>query len=134
MLENEIKTIVALCDSLKKEYQSVFFTPIDDVLLNEWEQKNCITIPDSYKAWLRFSDGAIIRGTLARFYGVEGFELNNANYPEDCVIIGELIGDGERLAFSKTSGKILRINHGRIKEYADFSVFLNKMIIRMLRR
>ena len=43
---------------------------------------------------------------MAHFYGIEGFEIDNPDYPEDCVIIGDLIGDGERLAFSKTTGRI----------------------------
>lgn len=133
MLEKEINTIIKLCDSLENEYKSEFFEPADEKAIQEWERKNNVLIPLSYKAWLSFSDGAVIRGTLAHFYGIEGFEVNNLEYPMDCVIIGDLIGDGERLGFSKTSGKILRINHGRIREYDDFAAFLNKMVIRMLR-
>ena len=134
MLKKEIDTIIELCEMLKSEYNSQFFAPADENVICEWEVKNDIVIPELYKEWLHFSDGAIIRGMLARFYGIQGFEVNNPDYPVDCVIIGDLIGDGERLGFSKTTGKILRINHGRIREYDDFASFLNKVIIRMLRR
>lgn len=132
-LQNEINTIITLCDSLKDEYNSEFFEPVDESKIQEWEKENNIVIPEGYKAWLRFSDGAVIKGMLAYFYGIKGFEVNNPDYPEDCVIIGDLMGDGERLGFSKTTGKILRINHGRIREYDDFADFLNRMVIRMLR-
>lgn len=132
MLEEEIKTIVELCDALQDEYESRFFEPVDENVMRQWENENKIMIPELYKEWLRFSNGAVIRGVLAHFYGVEGFEVNNPNYPENCVMIGDLIGDGERLAFSKTTGKILRINHGRCREYNDFVSFLHRMVIRMI--
>ncbi len=132
MLEEEIKTIVELCNALQDEYESRFFEPVDENVMRQWENENKIMIPELYKEWLRFSNGAVIRGVLAHFYGVEGFEVNNPNYPEDCVMIGDLIGDGERLAFSKTTGKILRINHGRCREYNDFVSFLHRMVIRMI--
>ncbi len=132
MLEEEIKTIVELCNALQDEYESRFFEPVDENVMRQWENENKIMIPELYKEWLRFSNGAVIRGALAHFYGVEGFEVNNPNYPEDCVMIGDLIGDGERLAFSKTTGKILRINHGRCREYNDFVSFLHRMVIRMI--
>jgi hypothetical protein len=132
MLEEEIKTIVELCNALQDDYESRFFEPVDENVMRQWENENKIMIPELYKEWLRFSNGAVIRGALAHFYGVEGFEVNNPNYPEDCVMIGDLIGDGERLAFSKTTGKILRINHGRCREYNDFVSFLHRMVIRMI--
>ena len=132
MLEEEIKTIVELCNALQDEYESRFFEPVDENVMRQWENENKIMMPELYKEWLRFSNGAVIRGVLAHFYGVEGFEVNNPNYPEDCVMIGDLIGDGERLAFSKTTGKILRINHGRCREYNDFVSFLHRMVIRMI--
>lgn len=131
-MEEEIKTIVELCNALQDEYESRFFEPVDENVMRQWENENKIMIPELYKEWLRFSNGAVIRGVLAHFYGVEGFEVNNPNYPEDCVMIGDLIGDGERLAFSKTTGKILRINHGRCREYNDFVSFLHRMVIRMI--
>ena len=133
MLEKEITTIVELCSTLKEQYDSKFFNPVDEDVIKQWEEENGIIIPEMYKEWLQFSNGAVIRGSLAHFYGVEGFEVNNAYYPKECVIIGDLIGDGERLGFSKTTGKILRINHSQVREYDNFALFLNRMIIRMLR-
>lgn len=133
MLEKEINTIVELCNALQGKYESRLFEPVDEKVMEQWEHENKIMIPELYKEWLRFSNGALIRGTLAYFYGIEGFELGSSYYPEDCVIIGDLIGDGERLGFAKATGKIVRINHGRIREYDDFAVFLNRMVMRMLR-
>ena len=133
MLEKEINTIVELCHALQGEYACRFFEPVDEEVMKQWEKENIILIPELYKEWLRFSNGAVIRNQLAHFYGKEGFEVDNPDYPEDCVIIGDLIGDGERLAFSKITGNILRINHGRVREYNDFASFLHRMVIRMLR-
>ena len=77
MLEEEIKTIVELCNALQDEYESRFFEPVDENVMRQWENENKIMIPELYKEWLRFSNGAVIRGALAHFYGVEGFEVNN---------------------------------------------------------
>lgn len=89
MLEKEIATIVELCDKFNNEYKSIFFEAVGVNVLQEWEKKHGITIPESYKTWLCFSNGAVLRGTLAHFYGVEGFEI--AGYSEEYVIIGDLL-------------------------------------------
>ncbi len=133
-LTEEIIIVVESCNNLKDEYYSEFFAPVTEDQLLEWENQNKITMPESYKDWLRFSNGAIIRDFLARLYDIKNIEINNKDYPDDLVIIGELIGDGERLCFSKSTGKIIRINHGDTREYNDFKTFLLRMVIRMLNR
>ena len=58
-----------------------------------------------------------------------------ANYeylPEDLVYIGDLIGDGEMLCFSKATSKIISYDHGTPSDEGDFKDFLNETIIRML--
>ena len=39
-------------------------------------RKNKITIPEDYKEWLRFSDGAKLEGDFARFFGLNQFIIN----------------------------------------------------------
>jgi len=132
MLKNEVSKITELCAGVKNEHESRFFEPVSEENLRMWEAINGITLPILYKEWLRFSDGAVIRGTLAHFYGINGIEVGNREFPADFVIIGDLMGDGERLGFSRATGQILRMNHGRVRVYEDFADFLNRMIIRML--
>lgn len=132
-LTHEITELVGLCEELREEYTFMFFEPASEEALADWESENGIKLPESYKDWLRFSNGAVIRDSLARFYSLHALEVKN-ELSDDLVVIGELIGDGERLCFSKCTGKIVRYNHGEEREYEDFKSFLTRMVIRMLKR
>lgn len=48
---------------------------------------------------------------------------------DDYVFIGDIIGDGECLYFSKTDGTIYSDLKGEITEYKDFDDFLGYIII-----
>lgn len=132
-LTEEIKEIVRLCQELNDRYYSNFDPPETEEAITDWEQKNGILIPESYKDWLRFSGYSEILNELAIFHGVGGMIATYEYLPEDLVYIGDFIGDGEMLCFSKTTGKIIRWNHGATRELPDFGAFLNKFVIRMLR-
>jgi hypothetical protein len=99
----------------------------EDEILN-WERTNGITIPESYKEWLRFSNGSQIFGYTARLSSVTGMIVNEKFLPEDLVIIGDLIGDGELLCFSKTIGKIVRLFEGRRREFDSFKEIILDVI------
>lgn len=131
-LTEEIKEIVRLCRELDCDHK--FYPPQAEEAITEWEHKNGIKIPESYKDWLRFSDGAEISNTLAVFNGVADIIADYEYLPDDLVYIGDLIGDGEMLCFSKTTGKIISYDHGVPTDEGDFKEFLNGTIIRMLRK
>lgn len=132
-LTHEITELVGLCEKLREEYTFMFFEPASEEALAAWENENGIKLPESYKDLLRFSNGAVIRDSLACFYSLNALKVKN-ELSDDLVVIGELIGDGERLCFSKSTGKIVRYNHGEEREYGDFKSFLTRMVIRMLKR
>jgi len=130
-LTEEIKEIVALCEELAPEYgedASWFSEPVSEDEIIEWERENKTTIPESYKEWLMFSNGSQIINDTAHFFGVKMFDAYNDYIPDDYVVIGELIGDGELLCFSKTTGKIIRYNHGKSIEYQNFKEVLNLIL------
>ena len=83
---------------------------------------------------MRFSNGSAIRSELAVFWGVRMIGCCDQFLPNDLVSIGELIGDGEFLCFSKKSQKIVRENHGEITEFQSFRLFLKNPVIRMLKK
>lgn len=91
-------------------------------------RKNKITIPEDYKEWLRFSDGAKLEGDFARFFGLNQFIINWTDYEKPIVIIGSLVGDGEILAFSIETGEILKILDGRTTIFDDFKEYLEFLI------
>ena len=136
-LTEEITEIARLCEELSEDYgddASWFDPPATEEEIAKWEEENGIRIPESYKDWLRFTDSCQILNTLARLYGVREMEVNSKDCPEDCVLIGDIIGDGERLCFSKVTGKIIRHNHGENREFGDFKEILKRTVIRMLQK
>lgn len=130
-LADEIKEIVDLCNELAEEYgdnSSNFSPAVSDNEIIRWENENKITIPESYKNWLRFSNGSQIINGTASFFGIDMIGLYNEYLPNDYVAIGELIGDGEFLCFSKTTQKFIRYNHGKSIEYQSFKDILNLIL------
>lgn len=97
-LTNEIKSIVYSSQNLKESYYFHFSDPATEDELHDWEMKNSSTIPESYKDWLRFSNGSVIANELAHFYGTKTMRDKNDYLPKDYVIIGEMNGDGCFLA------------------------------------
>ena len=134
-LTEDIKEIVALCEELAPEYgedASWFSEPASEDEIIKWEHENKISIPSSYKEWLSFTNESQIRNTLAHFYGPNKFGLYLENLSRNMVVIADLIGDGEQLCFSKTTGNFIWIDHDKSEVFSDFSDILNE-IIRLLR-
>ena len=130
-LADKIKEMVDLCNELAAEYgdnSSNFSSAASDDEIIRWESKNKITIPESYKDWLRFSNGSQIINGTATFFGIETIGFCNEHLPDDYVAIGELIGDGEVLCFSKSTNKFIRYNHGKSIEYQNFEDILNLIL------
>ena len=126
-IKKEIEEILEIRDELLEE-EFVFYAPQSDVEIRTWEEKNKITIPEDYKEWLRFSDGAKLEGDFARFFGLNQFIINRTDYDKPIVIIGSLVGDGEILAFSIETGEILKILDGRTTIFDDFKEYLEFLI------
>jgi hypothetical protein len=130
-LTEMIKDVVSVCDELSSEYgkdASWFLPPASESEIIEWENERKIKIPESYKEWLLFSNGSQILNNTAQFYGLKHIGINDEYIHEDYIVIGELIGDGELLCFSKTTGKIIRYNHGKAIEYQSFKEVLNLIL------
>lgn len=130
-ITEEIKEIIALCEELEAEYgkdASWFSEPVSETEIAKWECENKIIIPESYKEWLMFSGDSQILNNTARFFGLKIIGTYGDYVPNDYVVIGELVGDGELLCFSKTTNKIVRYNHGKSKEYQNFKEILNLIL------
>jgi hypothetical protein len=131
-LYEEIREILYWSKRLIPEYgdtASRFGPPVSEDEITKWEESNGIIIPESYKEWLRFSCDSQIRNTLAHFSRPNDFEINNPSLPEDLVVIGWLIGDGEILCFSKNTGLLVRYFEGNCDEtFKNFASILHQTI------
>lgn len=120
----KIKKLMSMCLQLEEIDESDFSDPITYEELEMWENTHQINIPDSYKEWLLFSKSSCIFGALAEFY----MPVQDKNIPEEYITIGTLVGDGERLCFEKSSGDIIRYNHGEISRVSDFEQIIDWVI------
>jgi len=127
-LKNEIEELVTLCKQLEDENTFLFNDGIEEETISDWEKNNGIKLPETYKDWLRFSNGAIVKGTLARLYKLEQIMFNSGEVSEDFIVIGEMIGDGTRLCFEKNTGEFVVLYHTRQRKYANFGMIINKIM------
>ena len=127
-LMQEIKEIIRLSQELEDDYMFDYKCPISEEEITVWENEHNISIPNTIKDWLHFSNGCVIRNYLMHIYSLSEFDLNRKDMPEDLIIIGEVLGDGEFIAFSKNTGKIIWEDHGSFEEYSDLKGVLEEII------
>ena len=133
-LTDEITQIVELSKKLENDYDFEYDPPISEEVLSSWEKEHSITIPESIKDWLRFSGYSNICNELAIIKGVKAFKIDCELVPDEMVIIGEVIGDGQFIGFSKENGEIMWEDHGEVTRLKSFDIFLKDTVIRMLKR
>lgn len=132
-LKAEIEEILKLCDEAeeKGEGSSYFKEPVSEEEMTQWEEANGVKIPESYKEWLRFTGKCRIVSNTATFWGPK--EFHSDYVPEELVVIGEMVGDGEVVCFSKETGEFVEYFEGRAHgTYGDFNGVL-KEILRTLK-
>lgn len=133
-LTEEITEIVQLSQRLENDYDFIYDPPATEAEITLWEIEHQIKIPESIKEWLRFSGYSNICNELSVIKGVKSYEVDCELVPDDLVIIGEVIGTGEFLCFSKRTGEIVRYDFEETRRYKDFKDFLNETLIRSLRK
>lgn len=115
-VEESVNRLKKACDLLENEYhysKSEFYYPAPFEEIKKLEERLGHKLPEDYIEFLQNTNGAEINGNSFRsVYDAEEDE----DYPEEYLIIAELIGDGERLALSKKDGKIYSLYNERIKE------------------
>lgn len=133
-LTDEIQELIEICRILEAEegFKSKFEPPATEEEITEWENKNCIEIPDSYKDWLRFSQNAYILGYCPHFH-MPKLENPPYDFTEDIVEIGTLSGVGVGLGFSSVTGKFITADHGELFEIDSFKEVLQNLVISHLK-
>lgn len=128
-LKKEIKKLLELCqedESEEGEGRNYFSEPVTEEEMKNWEERNGTKIPESYKEWLRFSGKCRIAGNTAAFWGPS--EFHSDYVPEGLVAIGEMVGDGEIVCFSKSEGVFVKVFEGETEEFDSFARVLKKII------
>ncbi|MBQ5989718.1 MAG: SMI1/KNR4 family protein [Oscillospiraceae bacterium] len=122
----EPKTLEECFERLKKGCQrlsdecgysddySIFNEPATEEEIKRYEESHDIVLPEDYKKFLRFSNGAEILGNGMTIYGLGECGYSDEMVPEYYFVIGEEVGDGERIAFDPKSKEIFSFYNGKI--------------------
>lgn len=129
-IRSQIEEIIYLCNDIQRsDINNYWFRDgATEDGINSWEDMHQIMIPESYKEWLRFSNGANICSPVALLFPIKNISVSEKFLPEDLVWIGEIIGDGELICFSKNTGKFVRYFEGARKETENFGEILQSII------
>ncbi len=132
-LKSEIEQIVKIAFALDGMEHFMFCPSASENELRELEKYFHAKFPESYKEWMRFSNGAAIFGNyITIFTTSEIRKYQIKGMPDDYIIIGTLIGDGELLCISKTSGQFIRCFEGKETYYDTLNDFFKRPLKRML--
>lgn len=129
----KFEEIKKLCKESVEEYGENSFYFKDGTSESEiisWEKQTGIMIPETYREWLKLTKECMIRDNVASFYFPE---IEQPSFlPEGYVMIGNVVGDGEVVCFSKKDNGFTNYFEGNITErHEDFIGVLNE-IIRMI--
>lgn len=131
-LKKEIEDLIEICDKLEEDEKyggsTVFREPATEEMLKEWEEENGIILPEEYKDFLRFTDGARINSYTALFVSVVGIRANFVALPPEYVLVGDYGGYGALMCFEKATGEFLTYERGRIEHYGTFRNLLLDII------
>jgi len=133
-LKSEIEQITKLALALEGEEWFEFNNPATEIEIKELENYFNAKFPESYKDWLRFSNGSSIANNYIVFFTISQVKkLQIKTLPDDYIIIGKLIGDGELLCISKASQSFIRYFESEEHKYNDLKEFFERPLKRMIR-
>lgn len=124
----KIEKILNINKQYTLTYPSYFDVPATDTEIEMIEKANRMTIPLSYRKWLKNFRCCSIFGDTFRFFLPESSGYYNSLVPMEYMVIGEMVGDGERICISKKNGKIVSVYHDVITEYDDFEIIIDAII------
>ncbi len=106
--------------------KSEFFPSATDEQINNFEKEQNIQIPESYKQWLRLSNGGYLFGGYVHLYGIEnhpqpsvGNDFSAGKVPKEYQILGYM--ESEHICFNQENKKFFFYEYS--KQSADFENF-----------
>jgi hypothetical protein len=126
-MKKEIDDIKAIIVS--DEFDMELLPPVTADELQDYEQRNSISLPSKYKEWLVYSDGGRLFNASIQLYGIKSFpkiEINSSGIPTNYIVIG-MLGFGEAICFIDGGEKIYQYGE-TIIEYANFKELLRYAI------
>ena len=133
-LAREIEEIVKIARVVDGKVYFEFNEPATEAEIEETEKEFETQFPESYKDWIRFSNGSVIFNTKLSFFSMSDLKKYQiSKFPQDFIIIGQVIGDGEVLCISKSTGKFIRYFEGEERSFDDLNQFFVSLLKSMRR-
>lgn len=126
---NRLKEIIEKLKAIDAPFcGATFYPPATDEEISAFEEEHNLTIPESYKKWLRLTNGARLEGGTITMFGVNTPKLcsvnetifydNNGNILEDkeqsdYIILAEW-SPFSFIGCRKDNGKLVFLNYGYI--------------------
>ena len=95
-----------------------FNSPATENEIAELESAYKLKLPEDYKEFLRFANGAQIMGNSCTIYGTHMFGVRDPMVPDEFYTVGETIGDGERIALNPEDGELYSCYNGEIEPFS----------------
>lgn len=142
-IKAKLEEIVRIANAAMKSYvyeeellTFEFNPPASNDDISKLEKTLKVELDEEFKDFLRFSNGAVLCYNSAVFYNIDTIlsvssQDKEKSFPEDYIILGEIIGDGEMLCYSKENHNYISLFEGREKRFNTFSDCLNKIIKRI---
>jgi len=133
-LTREIEEIVKIARVVDGKVYFEFNEPATEAEIEETEKEFETQFPESYKDWIWFSNGSVIFNTKLSFFSMSDLKKYQiSKFPQDFIIIGQVIGDGEVLCISKSTGKFIRYFEGEERSFDDLNQFFVSLLKSMRR-
>lgn len=121
-LQECLERLKQACEILYDECEypdnySYFNPPAAEEQIQRMEQRLGFALPDSYRQFLKFANGARIMDNSMTIYDLRGIGMSDRMVPDGYLTIGEAVGDGERIAISEADGKIYSCYNGEIASW-----------------
>lgn len=124
-VKNAYEKIKMLCEKLDNADYSEFSNAATMEELDLWQKENGVVLPENYKEWLLLSKYSYIAGGVLELFMPSKNGYYGQLVPEEFIVVGNVIGDGERMCFDVNMGEFVRYDHGYIREVGDFTNILN---------
>lgn len=130
-LKKTLLKIMDLCEEKGPAYgykNTVIEKPVAENEIAAWETEWGISLPDSYKYFLRFANGIQFFDSSEYISGLKGLNPLDEYLGADYIHMGEMIGDGTMICISKTNGRVYVADHGEYDDKGDFAEFLEYFV------
>lgn len=130
--KKSLESLKAVCQRLSDECgypedYSVFNSGTTEEKLKKIETLYNISLCEEYREFMKFSNGAKIMENRINMYDIRMFGVDDPMVPAGYLTIGEIIGDGARIAISKEDGDIYSCYDGEVV-YWSLSYQIDRLI------